>query len=459
VDPNAWKLLLDTEDGKPASTLNNVSVYLEYHPDFAGTILWNSYAKRLEIKGGVLEQFAKCGPEAIVTGTQNYLAHAHKIAVGSYSDISRRIMLVAKKNSYNPLIYYLDSLQWDSKSRIDDLFITYFGAGKISGQEPTPEESELLAHLRRIGRCWLLGAVERAYRPGCKVDNVLILEGRQGQKKSSALWALGGDFYCTTQITLGDKDSKMVAAGNWFVDMPDTNFMKTKNKGFITMQSDTFRPPFGAAVEHTPRCCIFIGSINPDGEGYFEDITGNRRYWPIRCTFVDIVALMRDRDQIWAEAVAIMKASETCEACLRSTDTVPGQRPRCAQHRWWLDDAAEVVAAKIADERLAEVPWKMRVHQWWLNMEPSKRPPYFTVETVAVEALDMDEAAFSRGGRSLESAVGAAVRSLGFWKDRVTMSGVRHWVYKPSFELIDAPQVKKTSRAVSAFEVFTGGKK
>lgn len=445
-----WRDLLDMDEKdktKHASTLHNARLFLEHHEDFAGTIVWNDYAKQLEIKvvegKTALAAYKESDADGIVAGIQDYLAHTHEISV-SFTDLVKRVMFVAMKNRYNPLVNHLMSLKHDGIPRIDNFFIMYFGAGKFANPNaPTKEELDRLAHLRRIGRRWLLGAIERAFRPGSKVDNILILEGLQGARKTSALEALGGDYYCSTHITLGEKDSKMIAASNWFVDMPDTTFMKKNNRGFITMRKDTFRPPFGAAVKHSPRCCIFIGSMND--YQYLEE--EERRYWPVFCAELRLEALMRDIDQIWAEAVAISLASATCPDCLASTDTVFKQVPRCATHRWWLNAEEEREAAREASDRVQDMPWKLLIHEWWLDMEIAKRPEYFTTEDVAMNALRMEESNFARGDKTA-MAIGTAVKALGFVKERLMINGVRHWVYKPTEALVTATRAPKPVRGM-----------
>lgn len=451
-----WRKHLDIKDEKVDSTLNNARIFLTFHEDFRGFIRWNDYAKRIEISGGPLrglfqEEFPE--PEEIVSRTQDYLAHTHKISI-SFSDLSRRVVAVARLFKYDPLTERLIALaqKWDGLGRIEELFITYFGAGRITGAEPTAEERTRLGHLRRIGKRWMLGAVERALRPGCKVDNVLVLEGLQGTRKTSALEALGGEFYCSTQINLGDKDSKMIASSNWLIDLPDTNFMKRTNRGFVTQRVDTFRPPFGASVRHTPRRCVLVGSMNPeqgDSFQYFEE--EERRYWPVRVSVLDLRGLMRDCDQLWGEAAYLTLASATCPRCLESDDTVYGQTPRCEFHRWWLDTAEEKIALAETADRVQDVPWKLRIQEWWLDMEPGKRPDYFTVEDIAIKALGIAEDRVHQTG--VPNAIGMAVRSLGFLKRRVVINGAQHWVYKANDILQSATRSARPVR-VPASSLF-----
>ena len=92
-------------------------------------------------------------------------------------------------------------------------------------------------------------------------------------------------------------------------------------KSFVTRRHDRFRPPYGKHVVEQPRQCVFAGSINPTG-GYLKDPTGARRFWPVACGVIDLEALARDRDQLWAEAVVRFRAGAA--GGLRRRTSSPG---------------------------------------------------------------------------------------------------------------------------------------
>src|ERR1700722_16714651 len=78
-------------------------------------------------------------------------------------------------------------------------------------------------------------------------------------------------------------------------------------KAFITRSVDRFRPSYGRRVIEVPRQSVLIGTTNTDT--YLKDETGGRRFWPVRCRDkIDLKKIERDKDQLWAEAVALFDA-------------------------------------------------------------------------------------------------------------------------------------------------------
>src|SRR5262249_13232459 len=139
-------------------------------------------------------------------------------------------------------------------------------------------------------------------------------------------------------------------------------------KAFVTTRTDSYRAPYGRGILHTSRQCALVGSTND--EHYLPDHTGNRRYLCVPAKRIDFASLMIDRDHIWAEAVATYLAESACPACRASEDTVAGQRPRCAAHRWWFDKGEEREAAEVAEAREEEAPFASIILAWWLGMPP-----------------------------------------------------------------------------------------
>ena len=162
-------------------------------------------------------------------------------------------------------------------------------------------------YVRAVSRKFLIGCVARALDPGCQMDNMLIIEGEGGIGKSTGIRALVPDesWYADSLGDINAKDTLINIQGIWILELAELAGHSRREteaqKAFITRVSDRFRPVFGLAAVNHPRYTVFIGTTNR--EHYLMDETGNRRYWPVRATSVDVAGIGRDRDQIWAEAV------------------------------------------------------------------------------------------------------------------------------------------------------------
>jgi hypothetical protein len=195
---------------------------------------------------------------------------------------------------FHPVKALLDSLEWDGTDRIDNWLHAYGGA------EDTP-------YTRAVGRLVLIAAVRRIRQPGCKFDEMLILEGVQGTNKSTALQTLAMNKEWFTDNLPLDSDAKEQMeslAGKWIVEAGELNGMRKSDenhlKTFLSRSIDQARMAYGREVTRRPRQSIIIGSTN-DGK-YLKDKTGNRRYWPVEIVRFDLEALERDVFQLWGEA-------------------------------------------------------------------------------------------------------------------------------------------------------------
>jgi putative DNA primase/helicase len=139
-----------------------------------------------------------------------------------------------------------------------------------------------------------------------KADCCLILEGPQGIRKSTALRTLAGDYFTDELADLGSKDAAMQIRGVWIIELSELDSLGhsevARIKAFMGRTTDRFRSPHGMRLVESPRQCIFAGTVNHST--YLRDETGGRRFWPIACGRLDVDALARDRDQLWAEAKA-----------------------------------------------------------------------------------------------------------------------------------------------------------
>mgnify|MGYP001218389980 FL=1 len=247
--------------------------------------------------------------------------------------VSAAVEATAQENSYHPIRDYLTGLEWDGVTRLDTWLHDFLGA----------EDS---TYTSGVGRLFLIGMVARVMRAGCKNDYVLILEGNQGIRKSTACKVLaGGSRYFSDSlppIREGSKDLASHLAGKWVIEVAEMSAASRADceslKSFLTRTHEGYRPAYGRNEIKQPRQCVFIGTTNR--QEYLRDSSGDRRFWPVKCGLngesVDIDGLQDARDQLFAEAFHLYQRGEKWwpDSDFEAQHIRPEQAKRYDDHPW-----------------------------------------------------------------------------------------------------------------------------
>ena len=332
--------------------------------------------------------------------------------------LSRAVMNVADVNRFHPVRDYLVALAWDGVPRLNFWLCAYLGAEpryyaladepRLGGTQPAAKflgnkylevkklqaAGKLAEYTAAVGAKFMIGAVARVLRAGCKMDNVLILEGVQYLGKSSALSVLAEPWFTDQQIKIGDKDTYEVMRGQWVVELPELDALSRAEtasaKAFFSRPVDRFRTFYGRRAAKVSRQCVFAGTVNH--YQYFQDSSGNRRYWPVRCTRVDLEELARERDQLWAEALVRFKADE----------------------KWWVLPDEKPMFDAEAEARYVGDAWENRIRRWLEDVDQDGARNEVTMDQLLAGALALDAAKWTR---SEQTRVGQLMERIG-WGSR-----------------------------------------
>ena len=263
--------------------------------------------------------------------------------------VKEALVSYAREHEVNPPVDYFKSCKWDGTKRLDTWLCKVFGV----------EESELNA---AIGSNWLKAMVRRAVEPGYKFDEVLVLEGPQRWKKTTALYTLCSPWFVETIATPNEKDFLMILVSNLVVEFSEGSTLTRGDvlelKSIITRLEDKYRPPYEPAIMRFPRRCVFAMTINETG--YLKDMTGNRRWMPVQLEHeADIEWLKENRDQLFAEAY---------------------QRAVILKESTWeypLDKLEE-----LQDSRMVEMPYREALIDWFCGLTHLERENGILIEEV-----------------------------------------------------------------------------
>jgi predicted P-loop ATPase len=364
--------------------LHNYILILREHPDWKGVIAYNEFAGQVIIRGKPYwgGDVARNIPWNDHFDSLTRVWFQRQDIAAAQNDTGRAVQAAARANVFHPVREYLAGLNWDRVPRLNTWLENYMHVAA------TP-------YVRAIGPRYLIGGVARIYQPGCKNDHTLVLEGPQGWRKSEAFRTLAvhKGWFADRISPMSSKDAAIEMAGVWIIELAELDALMRATasgaKACLTRQSDRFRPPYGKHLINHPRQCIFGGTINPPTGGYLKDSTGSRRIWPAPCgSIVDIDGLMRDRDQLWAEAVVRFGVGEP----------------------WWLETAKlEALATDEQKKRYQSDTWQPLIERWLGRRKDT------SVAEVLVGAFGI---AVREQTQTLQTRVAHILTRLGFTKYR-----------------------------------------
>lgn len=331
------------------------------------------------------------GPRPItdtdVGAIQEYLQLAGLCRV-SKDTVHQAVDLRAQECAFHPVRDYLNKLTWDGIDRLKSWLATYLGV------EPSP-------YAAGIGSMFLVAMVARIMEPGCKADYMMILEGVQGARKSTACAILGGPWFSDNlpEVTTG-KDVAQHLLGKWLIEISEMSAMSRAEsatlKAFISRPIERYRPSYGRKEVVQNRQCVFIGTTNK--EAYLRDETGGRRFWPVRVGIINTDSLKRDRDQLFAEAVHRYRAGE----------------------RWWPDDEFEREHIRPQqDERFEADVWEEMISEYLAGKKK------VTVGEVAIRGLFIET---QRISTTDQRRITAVMERLGWERNGKDSRGRIAWV-------------------------------
>ncbi|MGL5078920.1 MAG: VapE domain-containing protein, partial [Waterburya sp.] len=362
---------------------------------FGDSLKLNELKLRIELNGKTLP----------MTGIKERLMLTYGLETKSCeSSLINIVVQTAEKNAYNPVKDYLDMCyekHGDNRDLLWDIAGRYFG---------TKDPIHTIYLIR-----YLMGAAARVYEPGCKHDVALILQGKQGCRKTTFFETIAGKSnFDTWSPADTKKDDIMKLQITWFTEWGEfESAYKTQDisqiKAFLSTSSDNIRPPYGKDVEEMPRKGVICGSTNKDE--FLRDETGNRRFLiiPVSVDKIDLEMVAAERDKVWGAIIALYKQG----------------------FQYFLTDEEEKYSASVTKKYETDDVWSEKVLGWLNDFQGDTFTTAFILDVV----LQIPTA---QQNKSLEMRIADILKKAGVEKTQKRINGklTRCWKHpEPSQQL------------------------
>ena len=282
------------------NNISNICLILENDEAYKGKIEFNELTQMCSFDRNYWTDF-------IDSHLKLFLEQKYDI-VTSIENIGHACNVIADEHRYHPIKEYLQSVQWDGKSRISSVFSDFLGATNNQ-------------YTRAVAVISFVGAVARVYQAGVKFDTCTVFVGKQGTGKSKFIYKIAHnpDWFSDSITTFDGKEFYEGILGRWIIELGEgTAFQKSvkeRCKQALASQQDVYRKPYGRHPEIQKRQCVFFGTTN--NYDFLKDETGDRRYYPIDVNIANATkSIDKDLDdnyisQLWAEAVQLYHSGQS----------------------------------------------------------------------------------------------------------------------------------------------------
>lgn len=306
-----YKIEYDNEGNvkrkKVVQSIKNHEIVLSNDFRFCGKIKYNEFSQQLFLVGSMPWEYENnCRPWGNQDDSALFSIIQSEYGLQNRNDFYDAIKNISRKSKFNPVRDILETLEYKGNGYIRKLLPDYLGT----------ENSDYNYEVMKL---FMLGAINRVYRPGCKFDYAMILQGQQGIGKSTflQLLALDDSWFNDSLDSLDSDKAAQSLMGSWIIELAELKSLARTAGGvdsvkrFLSATQDKYRIPYERRSDIFPRQCVFAGTTNR--ADFLQDETGNRRFLIVQVGEVEVkedlfseIAL-QDIRNAWAEAVHILK--------------------------------------------------------------------------------------------------------------------------------------------------------